>query len=67
MIERCARGFFDWMAANQYQFSGEHDYYAHILERVYRPLIDRKLIEEFENNNYKIPEDPDYATFVETS
>jgi hypothetical protein len=23
---------------------------------VYRPLVDRKLIEEYENNNYKIPE-----------
>jgi hypothetical protein len=49
MIERCARDFFDWMGANQYQFSGEHDYYRHILERVYRPLVDRKLIEEYEN------------------
>jgi hypothetical protein len=55
MIRRCAGGFLDEGGANQYQFSGEHDYYQHALERVYRPLRDMGLIVEYENNNYGIP------------
>ena len=54
MVKRCARGFLDERGIDQYQFSGEHEYYNHILERVYRPLVDQGVINEYENNNYKI-------------
>jgi hypothetical protein len=55
MIERCARSFLDQKGVDQYQFSGEHEYYKHILERTYRPLVERRFIQEYENNNFKIP------------
>jgi tetratricopeptide (TPR) repeat protein len=57
MIKRCARGFLDEGGADQYQFSGEHEYYKHVLERVYRPLIELGLMSEYENNNFVIPVD----------
>jgi hypothetical protein len=55
MIRRCVGGFLDKGGADQYQFSGEHEYYKHVLERVYRPLLDMGLMAEYENNNYVIP------------
>jgi hypothetical protein len=57
MIEHCARGFLDQMGVDQYQFSGEHEYYKHVLERVYNPLVERELIHAYENNNFVIPEE----------
>ena len=57
MIRRCVGGFLDKGEADQYQFSGENEYYKHVLERVYRPLIDMGLVVEYENNNYVIPVD----------
>lgn len=56
MVRHCAQGFLNEMGANQYEFSGEHEYYRHVLERIYRPLVDLGLIDEYENNNYGIPE-----------
>lgn len=55
MIKRCARGFLDERGVQQYEFSGEHEYYRHVLERIYRPLAERGLIQENENNNFTIP------------
>jgi hypothetical protein len=56
MIKDCAGAFLDERGVAQYEFSGEHEYYKYALENVYRPLVDRGLIKEYENNNYKIPE-----------
>ena len=56
MIRDCARGFFDAAEADRYQFSGEHEFYQHALERFYRPLVEHGLIQENENNNFTIPE-----------
>jgi hypothetical protein len=55
MVRRCAKGFLDEGGADQYQFSGEHEYYKHVLERVYKPLLDMGLMAEYENHNYVIP------------
>jgi hypothetical protein len=52
MVRRCVGGFLNKEAADQYEFSGEHEYYKHALERIYRPLIDLGLLSESENNNY---------------
>jgi hypothetical protein len=57
MIKKCVHGFLDEKATDEYQFSGEHPYYKHALERIYRPLIDLGLLSESENNNYWINED----------
>src|SRR4051794_29890928 len=57
MIEHCARGFFDQMEADKYQFSEESTEYKHVLERIYGPLVERGLIHAYENNNYKIPDE----------
>lgn len=56
MIERCARGFLYQKGVDQYQFSGEHEYYKYVLERIYKPLVELGLIHEYENNNFVIPE-----------
>lgn len=56
MVRDCARGFLDVKGADQFQFSGDHEYYRHVLERIYRPLVELGLIVENENNNYSIPE-----------
>jgi hypothetical protein len=56
MIKRCAKAFLDERGVDQYEFSGEHEYYRHVLERIYRPLAERGLINEYENYNFKIPE-----------
>jgi hypothetical protein len=56
MIRECARSFLDERGVDQYQFSGSHEYYQHVLERIYRPLVERGLIQEMENNNYNVPE-----------
>jgi hypothetical protein len=56
MVRRCAGGYLDEGGANQYEFSGEHEYYQHVLQRIYKPLLDMRLIVEYENNNYGIPE-----------
>jgi hypothetical protein len=55
MVKKCARGFFDQKGVDEYQFSGEHEFYKHVLERIYRPLAEAMLIEEYENNNFRIP------------
>jgi hypothetical protein len=56
MIKDCAKAFLDERGVDQYQFSGEHEFYRHVLERIYRPLAEIGLIEECENNNYRIPD-----------
>ena len=56
-VKLCARAFLDEKGVNQYEFSGEHEYYKHVLEQIYRPLVQRHLLLEYENNNFKIPED----------
>jgi hypothetical protein len=53
MVRDCAGGFLDEQGVNQFQFSGEHEYYKQVLE--YRPLVDLKLMVENENNNFTIP------------
>jgi hypothetical protein len=45
------------LGIEQYEFSGEHEYYRHTLERIYRPLGKNGLLQENENNNFTIPED----------
>jgi hypothetical protein len=57
MITRCAQGFFEEKGIDKYQFSGEHEYYKDVLERIYRPLVEHGLLAEMENNNYKIPKE----------
>jgi len=57
MVRDCAGGFLDEKGADQFQFSGEHEYYKHVLERIYRPLVDMGLINENENHNFSVPED----------
>ena len=54
MVKRCAKGFLDEQGVDQYQFSGEHEYYKHVLERIYRPLVDFGLLVEYENNNFGV-------------
>jgi hypothetical protein len=56
MVRDCARGFLDVEGADQFQFSGEHKYYKHVLEEIYRPLVELGLIVENENNNFSIPD-----------
>lgn len=56
MISECARGFYDAEGIAQYKSTGEHEYYTPVLEKIYGPLIERGLIEEYEKNNYRIPE-----------
>jgi hypothetical protein len=55
MIKRCAKAFLDERGVNQYEFSGEHEYYKDVLKTIYRPLVSRGLIHEYENNNFRIP------------
>ncbi len=55
MIKRCAKGFFERQEVDQYQFSGEHEYYRHVLERIYRPLVDLGLLVENETNIFSVP------------
>jgi hypothetical protein len=55
MVKRHARGFLDEEEIDVYQFSGEHEYYKHILEKVYRPMAEERLINEYENNNFEVP------------
>jgi len=57
MIKNCVRGFLDERGIAQYEFSGEHDYYKDVLQRIYRPLAESGLIQEYENNNFVIPAD----------
>jgi hypothetical protein len=57
MIKSCAQSFLDERGIVQYEFSGEHDYYNDVLERIYRPLAESGLIQEYENNNFVIPAD----------
>jgi hypothetical protein len=54
MVERCARGFLDQQEADKYRYSGEDEYYKHVLQRVYKPLVKRGLLVENENNYYSI-------------
>lgn len=56
MIIECAKGFLDERRIAQYKLTGEHEYYTNVLEKIYKPLIDGEFIEEYENNNYRIPE-----------
>jgi hypothetical protein len=55
MVRLCAKAFLDKKGIDQYQFSGEHPYYKHILERVYSPLVEKGLIKEYGNNNFDVP------------
>jgi hypothetical protein len=43
MIRRCAKAFLDEKGIKEYQFSGEHQYYKHVLESIYRPLVEKDL------------------------
>jgi hypothetical protein len=65
MIRHCVRGFLDKGGADQYQFSGEHKYYKHVLERVYRPLLDMGLMAEYEITIMLYQSTPDFVRFVE--
>ena len=56
MIQECARGFYDKGAADEFQFRGNQEDYTHVLERIYNPLLQQGMLEEYENNNYRIPE-----------
>jgi hypothetical protein len=55
MVKKCARAFLDEKGIKEYQFSGEHQYYKHVLESIYTPLVERGLMIEHENNNYTVP------------
>jgi hypothetical protein len=57
MVRDCARGFLDEKGVDRFQFSGEHEYYKHVLERVFRPLVGLRLMAEYENNNFSVPDD----------
>ena len=57
MVKKWAKGFLDNKGVDQYQFSGDHPYYMQVLENVYRPLVERRLVDEYENNTFKIPDD----------
>jgi hypothetical protein len=56
MVKDCAKGFLDEKGVAQYEFSGEHEYYKDVLEKIYRPLVLRGLLKQYENNNFKVPE-----------
>ena len=66
MIKNCVRGFLDERGIAQYEFSGEHDYYKDVLQRIYRPLAESGLIQEYENNNFVIPADSRLHDICET-
>ena len=57
MIAECARGFFDKLGVDQYQFSGNYPFYQQVHDEIYRPLVDAGLMVENENNTFSIPPD----------
>ena len=56
MVDECAGAFHDEEGIKKYRLTGEHEYFKNTLEKIYKPLVDRGLIEEYEKNNYRIPE-----------
>jgi hypothetical protein len=56
LVNECAGGFYDQRAAAEFEFRGSQEEYSQLLRRVYTPLVEQGMLEEYENNNYKIPE-----------
>lgn len=56
MISDCARAFYNEKEIEQYKITGEHEYYKPVLEKIYKPLVERGLIVEYKKNNFRIPE-----------
>lgn len=48
--------FYDKAEADRYRYTTEDTEYTHLLELVYRPIIERGLLVENENNNVTITE-----------
>ena len=67
MVTECAGAFHDKEGIEKYKLTGEHEYYKNTLEKIYKPLVDRGLIEEYEKNNYRIPEDSRLEKICKTS
>lgn len=56
MVTECAGAFLDKEGIQKYKLTGEHEYYKNTLEKIYKPLVQHGLIEEYEKNEYRIPE-----------
>jgi len=57
MIKECAKGFLDLLGVDEYQFSGEHQFYQRVHDEIYRLLVEADLMVENENNTFTIPID----------
>jgi len=54
--EMLTNAFYDKAEADRYRYSTQDTEYTQLLELVYRPIIDRGLLEEYENRNVVLTE-----------
>jgi hypothetical protein len=55
-VEMVTDAFYDKAESDRYRYSTQDTEYTRLLELVYRPIIDRGMLVEYENNNMQITE-----------